>query len=107
MSDPSVNAALCLLIACSPAIGEVPTRGCILLNPVQPNTVQAQDLSTKDLCTQDGKVISYVNTSGSRVWEANVIPPYNRVTMTLKGQAEETTVTLRTPNSQYEVLIKP
>lgn len=108
MSDPAVSAALCLLLACSPAMAQqAPTRGCVLLNPVQPNQVGASDLASKDLCTQDGKVISSLYVRDSQAWEGKLIPPYNRVTMRPRGQPTETDVTLQTPSASYQVHIKP
>mgnify|MGYP001553064256 CR=1 FL=1 len=107
MSDPAVAAALCLLLTCTPALAQNPARGCVLLNPVQPNVVTAKDLSSKDLCTRDGKAISSVSVGNSQAWEGKLVPPYNRVTMRAKGEPVETNVTFQTPSATYQVHIKP
>lgn len=107
MSDPSITAALCLLLTCGPALAQVPSRGCVLLNPVQRNIVEAKDLVSKDLCTRDGKVISLLSVRDTQGWEGKLIPPYNRVTMKAKGQPSETEVTLQTPSATYQVHIEP
>lgn len=107
MSDPAVAAAMCLLLTCTPALAQNSARGCVLLNPVQPNLITAKDLSSKDLCTRDGKAISSISVGNSQAWEGKLVPPYNRVTMRAKGDPVETKVTFQTPSSTYQVHIKP
>lgn len=107
MSDPALSGAICVVLSCTPVLAQDPARGCILLNPVQPNTLYAQDLAFNDLCSQDGKVISIVNVDNSRSWEGKIVPPYNRVRMSSKGETTETQVTFRTPSATYQVRIKP
>lgn len=107
MSDPAISAAHCLLLTCSPALAQVVSRGCVILNPAQTNTIQSKELVSKDLCTRDGKVISLLNVRNSQGWEGKIVPPYNRATMKAKGQPTEADVTLQTPSATYWIHIKP
>ncbi|MCU9529348.1 hypothetical protein [Pseudomonas mosselii] len=107
MTDHVNAATFLLLLICSSAMAQSFDRGCIMLSPVQPNTLRAHELDTRDLCTQDGKAISYLSVGDARGWDGKVVPPYNRVRMTVRGPATETKVTFQTPSATYRLQITP
>lgn len=107
MTDAAISAALCLLVACPPVFAEAPTRGCVVLNPAQQISVSAKDLRSKDLCTRAGERISLIQVGNTRDWAGKIVPPYNRVTLTPKGDGGPTTVSIQTPTATYKAKVEP
>ncbi|WP_323601140.1 hypothetical protein [Pseudomonas putida] len=107
MTDHVNAATFLLLLICSSSLAQNFDRGCIMLNPVQPNTLRAHELDTRDLCTQDGKAISYLSVGDARGWDGKVVPPYNRVRMTVRGLVTVTNVIFQTPSATYRLQITP